>query len=235
MNNENREDGSASPARLTVSKKRVRRKSPVSDGQQPDETTTAATTAPEQKTRNDSVVVVPILDVRDLVSGTTTSTTKSNQSGSGIGQAANPSFVATRTSSRSDSLRNDDIGRNNNNDDDPLARLLLDAKEMQEQANNDRDNNRDMDNSSNSQSGTSLVAALQQVMSTIVTIDFFFVLALLAWFLAGIFCSAVWKDDGVQIAFNNNFERITQPALGVLMIAALSDAVLKRDEDDDNK
>ena len=167
--------------------------------------------------------------------GGTASATKSNQSGSGLGKTTDPSFVATRTS-RSDSLRNDDIVSSSNKDDDPLARLLLDAKEMQEQADNDRDKNRDMDNPSNlQQSGTSLVATLQQVMSTIVTIDFFFVLALLAWFLAGIFCSAVWKDDGVQIAFNNNFERITQPALGVLMIAALSDAVLKRDEDDDNK
>jgi hypothetical protein len=50
-----------------------------------------------------------------------------------------------------------------------------------------------------------------EVISTIVTVDFFLVLALLVWFLAGIFCSYVLKDDAVQIAFNMNFERLTQP------------------------
>jgi parvulin-like peptidyl-prolyl isomerase len=59
------------------------------------------------------------------------------------------------------------------------------------------------------------------VISTIVTIDFFVVLGLLAWFLAGIFCSYVLKDDTVQIAFNMNFERVTQPALGLLMIGSI--------------
>ncbi|KAL3774938.1 hypothetical protein ACHAW5_001300 [Stephanodiscus triporus] len=50
-----------------------------------------------------------------------------------------------------------------------------------------------------------------EVISAIVTVDFFVVLALLAWFLAGIFCSYILKDDAVQIAFNMNFERLTQP------------------------
>jgi hypothetical protein len=43
-------------------------------------------------------------------------------------------------------------------------------------------------------------------ISTIVTADFFVVIGLLLWFLAGIFCSYILKDDTVQIAFNNRFE-----------------------------
>ena len=49
------------------------------------------------------------------------------------------------------------------------------------------------------------------IVANIVTVDFFVVIALLLWFLAGIFCSYVLKDDTVQIAFNMNFERVTQP------------------------
>eukprot|EP00978_Attheya_sp_CCMP212_P048634 scaffold553332_cov51-Attheya_sp.AAC.2 len=57
-------------------------------------------------------------------------------------------------------------------------------------------------------------------ISTIVTADFFVVIGLLLWFLAGIFCSYILKDDTVQIAFNNNFEPVVQPALGILMIGS---------------
>jgi hypothetical protein len=38
------------------------------------------------------------------------------------------------------------------------------------------------------------------------------------------------QDDTVQIAFNGIFQPVVQPALGVLMIAAISDAVLKGDD-----
>ena len=143
-----------------------------------------------------------------------------------------PTKIATETSKFSptkvDTSALAGISSSDNSDDiDPLARLLLDAKEMQQLESISSYN----DDGASSSSSNGAIAALQLILSTIVTMDFFFVLALFAWFLAGIFCSAVWKDDYVQIAFNNNFERITQPALGVLMIASLSDAVLKRDDD----
>ena len=60
------------------------------------------------------------------------------------------------------------------------------------------------------------------VISSVVTADFFVVLALLAWFLAGIFCSYILKDDTVQIAFNMRFESVVQPALGLLMVASVA-------------
>ena len=58
---------------------------------------------------------------------------------------------------------------------------------------------------------TPLKEKILGVVANIVTVDFFVVIALLLWFLAGIFCSYVLKDDTVQIAFNMNFERVTQP------------------------
>lgn len=61
-----------------------------------------------------------------------------------------------------------------------------------------------------------------EVISTIVTIDFFVVMGLLVWFLLGIFCSSVLGNDTVQIAFNMNFEKFTQPALGILMIGSVA-------------
>jgi hypothetical protein len=84
--------------------------------------------------------------------------------------------------------------------DDPIDQLLADARRMRA--------------SSEGQSQTKTKGVKEiifEVISTIVTVDFFLVLALLVWFLAGIFCSYVLKDDAVQIAFNMNFERLTQP------------------------
>jgi len=69
------------------------------------------------------------------------------------------------------------------------------------------------------------------VLSNLVVADFFFVLVLLVWFVLGIFCSNVLKDDTVQLAFNGIFQSVVQPALGFLMIAAVLSGVLG----DDNK
>ena len=84
--------------------------------------------------------------------------------------------------------------------DDPIDQLLADARRMRASS------------SAEGQTKTKGVKeTIFEVISTIVTVDFFVVLALLVWFLAGIFCSYVLKDDAVQIAFNMNFERLTQP------------------------
>jgi len=73
--------------------------------------------------------------------------------------------------------------------------------------------------------------SLGKIISIFVTADFFFVLLLLGWFVAGIAQSAVFNVQTVQIAFNNNFERIVQPALGILMIGSASSAIIKEDEE----
>jgi len=71
---------------------------------------------------------------------------------------------------------------------------------------------------------------IKNVISTIVTVDFFVVLALLAWFLAGIFGSYVLKTDTVQVAFNGIFEPVVQPALGILMIASAAGGAMGGDD-----
>ena len=65
--------------------------------------------------------------------------------------------------------------------------------------------------------------------------DFFLVLGLLAWFLSGIFIRSAFDNDSVQIAFNNNFEVIVQPALGILMIGSAAGAVMGDGDDDDDE
>jgi len=69
--------------------------------------------------------------------------------------------------------------------------------------------------------GTVVTEMIRNALSNLVTADFFVVCGFLLWFLLGIFCSYILKDDTVQIAFNNQFETLVQPALGFLMIAAI--------------
>lgn len=98
--------------------------------------------------------------------------------------------------------------------DSSLEALLADAKRIRES---------EVSKSTESEE-PSIPKAIKSVISTIVTVDFFVVCGLLAWFLAGIFCSYVLKDDAVQIAFNGIFEPVVQPALGILMIGSAAGA-----------
>jgi len=86
--------------------------------------------------------------------------------------------------------------------DESIEQLLADARSMRKSSSKDYDA---VDEE------TPLKEKILGVVANIVTVDFFVVIALLLWFLAGIFCSYVLKDDTVQIAFNMNFERVTQP------------------------
>lgn len=114
------------------------------------------------------------------------------------------------------------------NDDDAFARLLRDAEQMRQGAAGS-----DVGGSSSSSTGFSVPSAAKNAISTLITADFFLICAFLLWFLAGIFASAVLKDDAVQIAFNNIFQPVVQPALGVLMIGSIASAVFKGDDDDE--
>ena len=106
-----------------------------------------------------------------------------------------------------------------------LDQLLADAKKLR--------GDTESDDEKGALEGVSIPGGIKGAISTIVTIDFFFVLGLLAWFLTGIFVRAAFGNDAVQIAFNNNFELIVQPALGVLMIASAAGALFKEPEEDD--
>lgn len=104
--------------------------------------------------------------------------------------------------------------------DSSLETLLADAKRMR----------KEQEESGEDEDAFSIPSAIRSVISNIITVDFFVVCALLAWFLAGIFCSYIIKDDTVQIAFNGIFEPVVQPALGVLMIGSAAGAVFNDEE-----
>ena len=83
------------------------------------------------------------------------------------------------------------------------------------------------------ETATTPVKAIRNALSTLVIADFFVVCFFLLWFLAGIFASYVLKNDDVQIAFNGLFQPVVQPALGILMIAAIADRVFAPQEVDE--
>ena len=58
---------------------------------------------------------------------------------------------------------------------------------------------------SSAEEGEDIKSKIRDVVSTIVTADFFVVCGFLLWFLAGIFQSNVLGDDTIQIAFNSKF------------------------------
>jgi hypothetical protein len=168
----------------------------------------------ELKPRQESRVAVPVQDVRDLVGGRVSaimvsSTTTGTSTASTTTAGRTPGGMTSSSSSMDDSLQ----------------RLLEDARQMQ------RDEENDMKVVASS--GGDAATTIRNAVSMLVTADFFLVCALLLWFLAGIFCQYVIKDDAVQIAFNNIFEPVVRPALGVLMLASVADAVFQQKLDSD--
>jgi len=116
------------------------------------------------------------------------------------------------------------VGTSSSGGDSSLESLLADARRMRQSEAGGSE--------LEGEESTSIKDKIKSVLSTIVTADFFVVCALLAWFLAGIFCSYVLKDDTVQIAFNMQFERFVQPALGILMIGSAAGAVFEEKEEE---
>jgi len=78
--------------------------------------------------------------------------------------------------------------------DDSFAQLLEDARRMSEDSE---------DSGDNGDGDESIKVKARNILSTIVTADFFVVFGFLLWFLAGIGFRAVFNDDSVQIAFNS--------------------------------
>ncbi|CAB9500353.1 expressed unknown protein [Seminavis robusta] len=183
-------------------RKRVKRKETV------EEQDVEESAPPEVKPREDGPVQLQVQDVRNLVGGggpaprTTTSLESTSMAGS-----QQPASSSGGT-------------------DDSLLRLLEDAKEMQALEDTSAVSTGEEDGE------FSLPDTLRKVVSTIVTVDFFIVFAFLLWFLAGIFCSYILKDDTVQIAFNQQFQPLVQPALGILMIASVAGSFLDKDEEE---
>jgi len=102
-----------------------------------------------------------------------------------------------------------------------LEELLKDAQSMRLQKGEDEEESE------------GLQSSIINVLSTIVTVDFFVVVGLLLWFLTGIFCAYVLKDDTIYLALAGIFEPVVQPALGILMIGSAASAVLKNKDNNE--
>ena len=156
-----------------------------------------------------------------------------------IGGTDDISSAENKMMVRSSFVDEDEISNNNLDDDilssrssldDSLDQLLEDARRMKaeegEELNSGGGSGLLFD-----EEGRGIKSAIGNALSTIVTADFFVVCGFLVWFLLGIFCSSILKDDTVQIAFNNNFEKLVQPALGILMIASVGGSFFNKEEE----
>jgi hypothetical protein len=150
--------------------------------------------------RDDTPVQMEIMDVREVMGGRPKPSARDPSSSSSSSlliprtgsQRDQESSVTSATLSSSSSSRNVD---------DSLQQLLEDAKMMME----------DGDSLSGSDSEGTMKATIRNALGTLVTADFFVVCVFLLWFLLGIFCSSVLKDDTVQIAFNSTLFLPTLP------------------------
>jgi hypothetical protein len=164
---------------------------PPSEAEAPTENASSA--VPELKPREDAAVKLQVQDVRDLVGGgKPTASASSPESFSSPGSAK----VSVSSSAKSSEPDTPSTGI-----DDALQMLLQDAKEMQALEKKEAGEV----TSGSEDEGFSIPDTFKKVLSTIVTVDFFVVCGFLLWFLAGIFCSYVLKDDTVQISFNRKF------------------------------
>eukprot|EP00804_Cyclotella_cryptica_P016604 CCRYP_001926-RA/>CCRYP_001926-RA protein AED:0.43 eAED:0.43 QI:150/1/1/1/0.5/0.33/3/1152/278 len=193
------------------------------------ETTTAAndavedTTVPIQPKQN--TVVMQVRDIRDVLSGVESAPSSSREE---VLQD-DEEWEYYEEDEEDSKASNPDRTKMGRTQDDSMEQLLADARRMRASTAGTGDDGVQSTN----EKGKAMSDTFFEVVSTIVTIDFFVVIALLVWFLAGIFCSSVLKNDAVQIAFNMNFERVTQPALGILMIGSVAGALGKKDDEEE--
>ena len=211
-------------AGTTIRRRRRRRK-----GDDNIETTVVVAATP---TSND--VTIPIVDVRSLVGGDVTTTTTTTANRDVVVKDAKPQLNKDRGSNRiiDDRVDSSSDTTTSTATYDPLEQLLIDVKEMRSR-NSDSPNGNEIQKGSNNNNEGSVQPAMSisKVISTIVIVDFFIVLVFFLWFILGIVASYTIKNDAIQIAFNSNFQTLVQPALGILMIASISDAVFKEKEE----
>ena len=217
-------------------KKRVRRKEESSSDTESKAPPTS-TPAPELKAREDTGVNLQVMDVRDLVGGgSATSSSSTPTSQESFSSSAKPSSEAPITSKQgSNSATSTGTGTNSNSDmDESLKMLLEDAREMQAL---EKKGSSSVSSGATTEEGGdtefSIPDTFRKILSSIVTVDFFVVCGFLLWFLLGIFCSYILKNDDVQIAFNLLFQPVVQPALGILMIGSIAGSAFEKNEEEE--
>lgn len=183
-----------------------------------EETAKEETTQPEMidlKPRDDTAVELKIRDVREVVGVVPESSS----------QQPTPSSIDTSSFTTVNTPESSNAFASTSNESSSFDQLLEDARRMQAQSG---------DLEGGGEGEENLKGKIRNVLSTIVTADFFVVCGFLVWFVAGIFCSTILNDDTVQIAFNSNFQAFVQPALGVLMLGTIVGNFLKDPEEEDS-
>lgn len=158
-------------------------------------------------TAKQNVVVMQVRDIRDVVSGVPESPIDAEDDGDDDDDelAEDEEWEYYDIDEDGNEIIISDVQMEGRPQDDSMEQLLADARQFRSSTSN-------IDGQmSNTREESSIKEKVFNIISTIITIDFFVVVGLLLWFLAGIFCSSVLGDDSVQIMFNMNFERVTQP------------------------
>ena len=177
------------------------------------------------KPRDDDVVEFKIQDVRDVISGKIEVADEAEEDEEDDEEWEYVDVDEEEDNDEYEYVVVDSAGKNR----DSLEQLLADAKSFRVA---EKEKDKEDEDNGEEEGGISIPKSVSGAISTIVTIDFFVVIALLVWFLAGIFGQYVLKDESIQIAFNNIFEPVVQPALGILMIGSAAGAMFRKDEDE---
>ncbi|CAM9431918.1 unnamed protein product [Scytosiphon promiscuus] len=89
--------------------------------------------------------------------------------------------------------------------------------------------------------GESIASGAKNVISTIISVDFFVVIAFMLWFIAGVVSSYGFGETFLLDQFNDKWTPVVQPALGVLMGGTIAGGVVSKlgesgdDEDGNNR
>lgn len=81
----------------------------------------------------------------------------------------------------------------------------------------------------------SLSSGAKDIISTIITIDFFVVIGFLLWFISGVVSSYGFSNSFLLDQFNDKWTTVVQPALGVLMGGTIAGGVLSKLGDGDTE
>lgn len=169
--------------------------------------------------KKEVMVEIQVRDIRDLVGGSSGSVVSQEPSTASTKPVQSAKTSAASTSMSSSEKTPVSTGGSPSMEMDSLERLLQDAKEMK--ALEEKDDSSSL-GATEGDGGISLPDSFRSILSTIVTIDFFVVCGFLLWFLAGIFCSYILKDDTVQIAFNRK-SFVSTHKKGAVLILLLRD------------
>lgn len=198
---------SPTPKRKRKRKRKVETLAAPDEDEEEDEEEEIEIAAPkpavELKPRQDSPVQLQVKDVRELVGGTSSSAATSSSSSleqSSPVASTTSSDAASATSSKSTSSPASSFSTAPL--DDSMEQLLADARRMEEE---------EGESEVEEEGSGGIKGTIGKALSTIVTADFFVVMAFLLWFLVGIFFSSILKDDTIQIAFNSKYISLACP------------------------